>query len=52
MTEEKRIVLEWTEINGKTVPKRVIDIIDKKDIPKVNKNNGEIIDEIFKSENA
>lgn len=49
--EEDRIVLEWTEINGKKFPKKVIDIVDKKDIPRISKNNGEILDEIFKSGN-
>lgn len=46
---DKRIVLEWTEINGKKFPKKVIDIVDKKDIPRISKNNGEILDEIFKN---
>lgn len=29
MKTTKRIVLEWTEVNGKKVPKRVIDIVPK-----------------------
>ena len=47
----KRIVLEWTEINGRKVPKRVIDIAPKERIPKSIKNNGKLIDEIFKGGN-
>jgi hypothetical protein len=43
----KRIVLEWAEINGKRVPKRVIDIVPKERVPKSIKNNGKLIDEIF-----
>ena len=46
----KRTVLEWTEINGKRVPKRVIDIIPKNKLPKNIKNNGELIEEIFKKQ--
>ena len=47
MKTTERIVLEWTEINGKKVPKRVIDIVSKKRLPKGSKNNGKLIDEIF-----
>lgn len=47
----KRIVLEWTEINGKKVPKRVIDIVPKERVPKSIKNNGKLIDEIFENGN-
>jgi hypothetical protein len=36
--ELKRIVLEWTEINGKKVPKRVIDIVPKERVPKSKKS--------------
>jgi hypothetical protein len=43
----KRIVLEWAEVNGKKIPKRVIDIVPKEILPKGNKNNGTLIDEIF-----
>lgn len=47
METNKRIVLEWTEINGKKFPKRVIDIVSKKNLPKNSKGNGKLIDEIF-----
>lgn len=47
----KRIVLEWTEINGKKFPKRVIDIVPKEQLPKGNKSNGELIDNIFENGN-
>ncbi|MBK0370713.1 hypothetical protein [Flavobacterium agrisoli] len=47
MKNSKRIVLEWTEVNGKKVPKRVIDIVPKEKLPKGNKSNGELIDDIF-----
>ena len=45
--ENNTIVLEWTEINGKKFPKRVINILPKDKLPKTNKGNGELIDEIF-----
>ena len=38
MKNTKRIVLEWTEINGKRVPKRVIDIVPKERVPKSSKS--------------
>jgi|GEM_PF-5250025 len=49
MVSNKRIVLEWTEINGKKIPKRVIDIVPRKKLPKSNKVNGKLIDEIFRN---
>lgn len=47
MVNNKRIVLEWTEINGKKIPKRVIDIVPRKKLPKSNKDNCKLIDDIF-----
>jgi hypothetical protein len=47
MKNTKRIVIEWTEINGEKIPKRVIDIVPKEKLPKSNKGNGKLIDEIF-----
>lgn len=49
MENIKRIVLEWTEVNGKKFPKRVIDIVPKERLPKGNKNNGKLIDDIFEN---
>lgn len=40
MKNSKRIVLEWTEVCGKKVPKRVIDTVPKEKLPKSNKSNG------------
>ena len=47
MKSNKRIVLEWTEINGKKFPKKVIDIVAKNKLPNNKKSNGKLIDEIF-----
>lgn len=47
MKNTKRIVLEWTEINGKKIPKITIDIVPKNKLPRRNKGNGKLIDEIF-----
>lgn len=47
MENSKRIVLEWTEINGKKIPKRVIDIVPREKFPKGSKGNGKLIDDIF-----
>lgn len=49
MKNTKRIVLEWTNINGKKIPKRVIEIVPKERIPKGNKTNGKLIDDIFEN---
>lgn len=51
MKNSKRIVLEWTEINGKKIPKRVIDIVPNGRLPKGQKRNGKIIDDILQNGN-
>lgn len=48
--KNNRIVLEWTEINGKKLPKRVIDIRSKEELPNLNKGNGDLINEIFEED--
>lgn len=46
--ESNRIVLEWTEINGNKISKRVIDIVSREKLPKGSKGNGKLIDDIFR----
>lgn len=41
----KKDILEWTEVNGKKYPKRVVYLVSK--LPNHNKGNGETIDNIL-----
>lgn len=45
MEHKGKKVLEWTEINGKKYPKRVVYYGSKP--PSVDKNNGKLIDTVF-----
>jgi hypothetical protein len=49
MEHTRKKVLEWTEINGKKYPRRVIYQVDK--LPPRSKGNGEMIDSVFKNDN-
>lgn len=47
MKDKKKIVLEWTEIDGKKIPKKVIYIVSNNKLPKINKKDKELIQSIF-----
>lgn len=45
MAYMKKKVLEWTEINGKKYPKKMVYSVAK--LPNVVKSNGNLIDTVF-----